>query len=111
MRREPAMTVQEGLADTGADAPALETPNSPDWWQSRSTDELQAIIQRGIQGGETFLAAATEMERRARVTNAALRDEEVHDVQDHRRLKKMALIALLVLPVAVAAVTRLEGLW
>jgi len=105
------MTVREGLADTGAEGPVLETPSSADWWHSRSTDELQAIIQRGIQGGETFLAAATEMERRARETNAALRAEEVHDVQDHRRLKKMALIALLVLPVAVAAVMRLEGLW
>ncbi len=105
------MTVQEGLVDPGADVPVLETPNSPGWWQSRSTDELQAIIQRGIQGGETFLAAATEMERRAREQDAALRADEVHDVEDHRRLKKMALVALLVLPLAVAAVTRLEGLW
>jgi hypothetical protein len=105
------MTVQEGLVDTGAGATVAETPDSPAWWQRRSTDELQAIIHRGIQGGEIFLAAATEMERRAREADAALRADEVHEVEDHQRLKKMALIALLVLPLAVAAVMRLEGLW
>jgi hypothetical protein len=51
------------------------------------------------------------MERRAREADAALRADEVHEVEDHQRLKKMALIALLVLPLAVAAVMRLEGLW
>ncbi len=79
------MTVQ-GLADTGAGAPILERPNSPDWWQSRSSDELRAIVQRGVQGGELFFAAAAEMERRARQTEAARDAQQEEAVKTSRRL-------------------------
>lgn len=79
------MTVQEGLTQP-AGAAAVETPGSPAWWQGRSSDELQAIVHRGVQAGEMFFAAAAEMERRAREIEAARDAEQVVVVKTSRRL-------------------------
>jgi len=105
------MVVQDELAHAGPAAPAIEEPFSPAWWQNRSSDELRAIVQRGVRGGETFFAAAAELERRARESDAALRAEEVHVIADNQELKKLAWAGLIALPLAVAAILRLTGAW
>ena len=105
------MVVQDELAHAGPAAPAIEEPFSAAWWQNRSSDELRAIVHRGVQGGETFFAAATELERRAREANETLRAEEVHVIEDNRELKKLAWAGLIALPLAIAAILRLTGVW
>ena len=77
------MTVQEELAHPDT---AGSVAGAPDWWHSRSCDELQAILRRGIQGGENFFAAAAEMERRARESEAARDAQQIEAVNTSRRL-------------------------
>jgi hypothetical protein len=93
------MSVQDELAHAGPGVQAIESPFSPDWWQGRSSDELQAIVHRGVQGGEIFFAAAAEMERRAREANAASDVQQVQAVKTSRRLgwELKALFVLLAL--------------
>ena len=79
------MTVQEGLTQS-AGGPAVETQGSSDWWQGRSSDELQAIVQRGVQGGDIFFRAAAEMERRAREIEAGRDAQYVEKVKTSRRI-------------------------
>lgn len=38
----------------------------PDSWEGRSHDQLQQIMNRGLAGGDDFVRAAREMERRSR---------------------------------------------
>lgn len=104
------MAVQDELAHPAAEAPIVETPLSPDWWQSRSSDELQAIVYRGEKAGDMFLAAASEMERRARDSEAARRAEQVQASETAGRRKKIALTVLLALALAAAVLVRVMGL-
>ena len=105
------MVVPEELAHAGTGAPAIEGPFSPDWWQSRSSDELQAIVHRGVQGGEVFFAAAAEMERRAREANAVVRAEEAHVIEDGHRRQTLGWVGLAALAITLALIARLTGLW
>ena len=69
---------------------------SPGWWQSRSTEELREIINRGIANGPVFEGATIETERRAR---EHLRIEDnAADAQAARnkRLRLLILEAVLV---------------
>lgn len=80
------MAMQDELARSG-DAPTIDSPGSPEWWHSRSGDELQAIVQRGIQAGDLFIAAASEMERRAKETEAVRDAQQVQEIRTTRRLR------------------------
>lgn len=80
------MAMQEELARSG-NAPTIDAPGSEEWWHSRSGDELQAIVQRGIQAGGLFIAAAGEMERRAKEAQAVREAEFVQEVRTTRRLR------------------------
>ena len=96
------MTVQEGLTQT-AGAPAAETPGSPDWWQGRSSDELRAIVHRGVHGGELFFGAAAEMERRAREIEAARDVQYMEKVNTSRRIGWEVKLLFVLLAVAALA--------
>ena len=45
-------------------------------WEGRSHDQLKEVINRGLAGGDDFVLAAREMERRSR---------EVADAEDRAR--------------------------
>jgi hypothetical protein len=102
----PAMTMQDKLAHAAAGAPQVDRPFSPEWWQSRSSDELQAIVHRGIKGGDAFFAAAAEMERRAKEANAATDVQQVAAIKTSRRLgwELKLLFALLALAALAALI-------
>ena len=92
--RGPEMTAQEGLVvEPTFSAPTAEMLNSPAWWQARSSDELQAIVHRGIQAGDAFVAAAKEMERRA-AEQRRREDEEQNALVIHEKHLKWVLPAL-----------------
>jgi hypothetical protein len=103
------MAMQDELALAGTQLPADE-PGSPAWWRTRSSDELNAIFHRGIQAGDLFIAAATEMERRAREAEAARDAEQAVTVKVARRRPVMLLGALVFASLAAAAVLLLLGL-
>jgi len=88
------MTVQEGLVvEPTLSAPTAEMLNSPAWWQARSSDELQAMVHRGIQAGDAFVAAAKEMERRA-AEQRRIEDEEENALVIHEKHLKWVLPAI-----------------
>ena len=105
------MVVPDELAHAEPAPPAVREPFSPAWWQDQPSDELRAILHRGVQGGEAFFAAAAELERRAKEANAAVRAAEEHVIEDGHQLKKMAWIGLAGLAVAVILMGRLLGFW
>ena len=104
------MAMQDELAHPATNAPAIEPTGSQAWWQSRSSDELQAIIHRGVQGGEIFFPAATEMERRVRDAEAARSAQESREIKVARRKPWLLLLAVLLATLAAAAVLLLLGL-
>jgi len=65
-------------------------------------DELRAIAARGVHGGELYLAAVTELERRAHESEAALEAQKVA-AATHRQHQILGL-AVLVLVAATAFV-------
>jgi hypothetical protein len=95
------MTAQDDLAYPAAGAPAMTSLESPNWWESRSSGELQAIVHRGVQGGEMFFAAVGEMERRARDAESA-RSVEKRRAFEAAELKRRK-ISLTLLAVALTA--------
>ena len=95
------MTAQEGLVvEPTFGAPTAEMLNSPAWWQARSSDELQAIVHRGIQAGDAFVAAAKEMERRA-AEQRRIEDEEQDALVIHEKHLKWVLPGLALVCAAV----------
>lgn len=83
--------------DQVADA---EAPYSANWWEERSSEQLQEMVRAGLSAGEYGAGAVRELERRAR-RHAAAKEREaevlVAEKQD-RRIKILAgiLVALLV---------------
>lgn len=51
-------------------------------WEGRSHDQLKEIINRGLAGGDDFILAAREMERRSR---------EFEDAEDYTRAEAARL--------------------
>ena len=77
------MTVEEELAHAGS-------------------DELRAIAARGVHGGDLYLAAVAELERRAHDSEAAMQAQKV-EAAAHRQ-HKILWLAVLVLVAATAFV-------
>jgi hypothetical protein len=102
-----AMQDELACADTALTA---DGPASPAWWRSRSSDELNAIFHRGIQGGDMFIAAAREMERRARDAEAARDAAEVRTVKVARRQPVKLLGAILIASLVAGAILLFLGL-
>ena len=64
------MTVRDELAHAGA--PAVGDALDPSaMCRASSLDELHTIADRGAHGGDLYFAAAAELERRARESDAA----------------------------------------
>jgi hypothetical protein len=95
------MPAQDDLANPAAGASAMTGSESPSWWESRSSGELQAIVHRGVQGGDMFFAAVGEMERRARNADSArsAQEKQASEAAELRRRK----ISLTLLAVALTA--------
>ena len=78
------------------------------WWQSRSSEELRDIINRGFAGGDAFGGALAESERRVREA-ARLKEQAYADPIEHAwRIKFAALSAGIV---ALFAVLTLAAWW
>ena len=60
-------------------------------WEQRSHGQLQEIVQRGIAGGDDFVAAAREMERRSR---EKLRADELEEADAALARRKYRLVTL-----------------
>ena len=67
----------------------------PGPWEGRSHDQLKEVIDRGLLGGDEFILAAREMERRSR---------EVVDAEDRARADSAHASHILRLKVGV-------GIW
>lgn len=96
------MTVQEPLAYSGP-KPSADVP-TPVWWQSRSSEELQRLIQRGLQGGDMFFSAVAEMERRAKQAEAERSAQQEQAEKALQRRRKTILLAILMAMLLAAGV-------
>lgn len=104
------MEVDDTLAS--AEAKGLEAADEQGlaaWWQTRSTEELRAILSRGFGTGAAFEAATAETERRAR--ERLKKDEEAAAVDAHRkkRLRLEILGGILLACLLVLVVMLLRG--
>jgi hypothetical protein len=75
--------------------------------KSRSPDELREIASHGIAGGEMFLAASSEIERRARDADAAIHAREEAAVT--QRLRMIWLLAALFVVIDALIIAWLLG--
>ena len=48
-----------------SDSEELATTEQTDWWKDCSTAELKEIVSAGVAGGDRFIAAVREIERRS----------------------------------------------
>ena len=100
------MTVQDELAH--ARAPAVGDALDPSaMCRASSLDELHTIADRGAHGGDLYFAAAAELERRARESDAAAH-AEVERVEKTRQHVVWLIAALFALATILAL--RLTGL-
>jgi hypothetical protein len=83
-----------------------EMQYTAEWWESRSSHELNELIQRGLSGGGIFDGAARELERREADRRA--RDTDAAAIQRKKRVMHRAVLALslLCLALALAVVAR-----
>ena len=60
----------------------------PEPWEGRSHDQLKEIVNRGLAGGDDFVCAACEMERRSRefLDAEELAQKEAARIKWRRRL-------------------------
>jgi hypothetical protein len=90
------MNIEEAIGSPANDTVAnADVPFSPGWWHNRSTEELRAIMNRGIGMGAAFDGATAEAERRAR--ELAQADDQAADREALRkkRLRRIILEGLL----------------
>jgi hypothetical protein len=88
------MTVQDELVHAGVGAPVIEALEDSNSCQARSADELRAITGRGLHAGDLYFAAAAELERRARASDAAAQAEQAETAT--RRQHIIILVAALI---------------
>lgn len=104
------MEVDDTLASVAAKGPeAADEQDVAAWWQTRSTEELRAILSRGFGMGAAFEAATAETERRAR--ERLKLDEEAAAVEAERkkRLRLQILGGVLLACLLVLGVMLLRG--
>lgn len=99
------MMVQDELVHAGAGAPAIDAPEDPNSCHGRSADELRAITGRGFHAGDLYFAAAAELERRARDSDAATHAQQAQAAA--RRQQTILLVAVLVTAATAMLVLRL----
>jgi hypothetical protein len=86
------MNVDEAIFSPESNSTAnADAPFSAGWWQSRSAEELRAMMNRGIGTGAPFDGATAEAERRARVL---LRAEDQAAYKEAARKKRLRLVIL-----------------
>ena len=93
------------LLYAGEDAQADEI-HSAEWWESRTPEELRAIIDLGFAGGVAFNGAIAESERRAGQEMSRLREGAIAEVRERRKLT--VYLALAVVIAAVVGVLSAE---
>lgn len=80
------MTVDQTFSVVAApDAGESCEPNSVEWWESRTPEELRDIINRGFASGQAFRGAVAETERRAREETRRLRAQAAADALRRRK--------------------------
>jgi len=72
-----------------------EAPYSPQWWQSRTNDELHELMRGGLAEGEAGLGAHRELERRAREQARAEEQKEMLVAQQKKSLRLRILEGVL----------------
>jgi hypothetical protein len=105
--REPAMIVQDIVADS---APAVLDSEAPEPLISlggQSCDELKAIASRGAHGGDLYFAAVKELERRAHDSEVALEAQQTTVVERGREIT--LTVAILFAAIVVGGIARLLG--
>jgi CHASE3 domain sensor protein len=102
------MTAQEQFAYPGAGTEIAEPTGSAGWWQSRSLEQLEEYVDRGIAGGEMFYGACAEIERREKNAEAELRARAADAARRFRRQKIALLAGGLVLVLGALAIA-IEG--
>src|SRR5690349_14229321 len=91
-------TLTDSLAEPAAD-------ERPDYWQTRSGEELKAIVDRGVLGGELFFAANRELTRRA---DEAARQSEAALAEQERVRRRQALVTMLSVAALLVAALAFE---
>jgi hypothetical protein len=100
------MSVQDQLVHAGAPAPADALDPSA-ICRTCSLDDLHTIADRGAHGGDLYFAAAAELERRAKESDAAAH-AQVERAEKSRQHVVWLIAALFALATIVAL--RLAGL-
>lgn len=91
-----------------SDAPESAADEQAEWWRSRSTAELKEIAAAGVAGGDRFVAAVREIERRSEEgfnrAHSAEAERKQRQARKDRQLRigvALAAVALAVLAVLV----------
>jgi hypothetical protein len=79
------MTVQDELVHAAAAAVPADALDPSALCRGCSLDELHTIANRGAHGGDLYFAAAAELERRAKESDAAAHAEQerVEETRQH----------------------------
>lgn len=101
------MAIRDEVAQAATPAPDRPDPSS--WWQSRSPDELQAIVQRGAKAGDLFFAAIMETERRAKDVEATRSSREEAAARAAERGRRKLMLGVLVIALAAIVLMRILG--
>ena len=100
------MTVDDALASPEAnDRGSAPEPFSPEWWRSRSAEELRALLDRGF-GSSAFEGATAEAERRAREELKA-EDQAAESVASHKRSLRLGILEAVLLGCLLAIIAAL----
>ena len=94
------------MADDQALATQALAADPAQRWEQYSTQELRAIIGRGLAGGDEVAAAIAETERRARAREAADAPVAAASPYSNRRFRNLVIATILTILFGIAL-----GLW
>lgn len=91
-----------------SDSEELATTEQTDWWKDCSTAELKEIVSAGVAGGDRFIAAVREIERRSEESfnraNSLETERKRSQAQKERGFRisiALAVAALAILAIAI----------
>lgn len=78
-----------------------EAPYSPNWWKTRSSEQLQQMVRAGFAAGDQGVGAIRELERRAQA-NAAAQEHQAEQQVVQKEDRRLQLLAVILIAVVIA---------
>ena len=85
-----------------SDLPESAAAEQAEWWRNRSTAELKEIAAAGVAGGDRFIAAVREIERRSEESFNLAHSVEAEKKERQARKDRQIRIGLALAAVAFA---------